>query len=232
MVAAAVSVDQCTDGTIERADQLQRLRRQMAAISGKVGTDRSSTGLTREVLSDEDSLLPVSDALAGSIGRALRRGTVVVAGGARSLPLDVVAAVTAAGGHAAIVGMPQVSVLAAVQKGADLSRLALVRHPGCNAMEAASVLMDGMDLVVLGLGGRRVSLTSARALTARARSNGCTLLVTDGDWEGAAARLQAQVVGYDGVSSCGLGCIRGVRTSVRAVYGRGVCGNRGIVRSA
>ncbi|SKW03081.1 Uncharacterised protein [Mycobacteroides abscessus subsp. abscessus] len=69
---------------------------------------------------------------------------------------------------------------------------------------------------------------------ARAHSNGCTLLAVGGDWEGASVRLQAQITGYDGVSACGLGRIRGVRTAVR-VRGRGgreVCGSRGAIRSA
>lgn len=223
---------------VNRADQLQRLRQQMAAISGKVGGDRSSAGRFPEALSDAQSLLPVSDALASSIGGMLRRGTVAVASGARSLPLSLVASVTGTGGYAAIVGMPETSVLAAVEMGADLSRLALIPHPGLSAVEVASVLMDGMDLVVLGLGGLRVSSTSARAMVARAHSNGCTLLVTDGDWEGAEVRLQARVTGYDGVSTRGLGRIRGVQTSVRAMgrrapgAGREVCVSRGATRSA
>ncbi|AWG66962.1 hypothetical protein [Mycobacteroides abscessus] len=222
------------EALVNRADQLQKLRQQMAAISGKVGGGRSAAGHFPEALPDAQSLLPGSDALARSIGHVLRRGTVAVAGGARSLPLEVVASVTAAGGYAAIVGMPEVSVLAAVERGADLSRLALIPRPGLSAVEVASVLMDGMDLVVLGLGGRQVTSTSARAIVARAHSNGCTLLAVGGDWEGASVRLQAQITGYDGVSACGLGRIRGVRTAVR-VRGRGgreVCGSRGAIRSA
>ena len=54
-----------------------------------------------------------------------------------------------------------------------------------------------MDLVVLGLGGRRVPLSRARAVAARARNKGCTLLVTDGDWQGATTRLEARVCGYE-----------------------------------
>ena len=76
--------------------------------------------------------------------------------GARSLPLSMVAAVTAEGGHAAIVGQPDVGLLAAVEMGADLSRIAVIPEPGADPVEVAAVLMDGMDLVVLGLGGRSV----------------------------------------------------------------------------
>ncbi|EUA07260.1 hypothetical protein I553_0515 [Mycobacterium xenopi 4042] len=42
----------------------------------------------------------------------------------------------------------------------------MIPDPGTDPVEVAAVLMDGMDLVVLGLGGRSVSLTRARAVTA------------------------------------------------------------------
>lgn len=146
-------------------------------------------------------MLPVPDALAGTLPEqlptALPRGTVAVATGARSLTLGIVAAVTAAGGHAVIVGQPDVGLLAAVEMGADLSRLAVIPDPGADPVEVAAVLMDGMDLVVLGLGGRSVPPSRARVMVARARQKGCTLVVTDGDWQGASTRLEARVCGYE-----------------------------------
>ncbi|PRC46432.1 hypothetical protein C6A85_90105, partial [Mycobacterium sp. ITM-2017-0098] len=57
---------------------------------------------------------------------------------------------------------------------------------------------------------------------ARARQRGCTLLVTDGDWQGASARLHAHVSGYeiaggrDGVPTPGCGRISRVRLAMRA----------------
>ena len=57
--------------------------------------------------------------------------------GARSLPLSMVAAVTAAGGNAAIVGQPDIGLLAAVEMGADLSRLAVIPDPGTDPVEVA-----------------------------------------------------------------------------------------------
>ena len=153
-----------------------------------------------------------------------------VLSGARSLSLSMVAAVTAAGGHAAIVGQPDVGLLAAVEMGADLSRLAVIPEPGADPVEVVAVLMDGMDLVLLGLGGRSVPATRARAVVARARQRGCTLLVTGGDWQGASARLEARVSGYevtggswgyrplagDGRPISGCGRISRVRLAMRA----------------
>jgi hypothetical protein len=151
---------------------------------------------------------------------SLPRGTVAVVSGARSLPLSMVAAVTAEGGHAAIVGQPDVGLLAAVEMGADLSRIAVIPEPGTDPVEVAAVLMDGMDLVVLGLGGRSVPATRARAVVARARQKGCTLLVTGGDWQGASTRLEARVCGYEiaGPGRPGVGRISKVRLATR---GRG-----------
>src|SRR6185437_4038388 len=161
-----MSLDQ---GRLDRAEQVEHLRRQMAAVSGKAARGHSAPPRVEELISDSKSLLPMPEPLADSLPAALPRGAVVVASGARSLTLEVVAAVTAAGGHAAVVGQPDVGLLAAVEMGADLSRLALIPEPGADPVEVAAVLMDGMDLVVLGLAGRCVSVTRARAVVARAR---------------------------------------------------------------
>ncbi len=185
-----------------RAEQLKQLRRQMAAVPGKIGSGRRGATHSEDLLPDSETRLPIPQLLADVLPDALPRGTVAVLSGARSLPLSMVAAVTAAGGNAAIVGQPDIGLLAAVEMGADLSRLAVIPDPGTDPVEVAAVLMDGMDLVVLALGGRSVPLTRARAVMARAHHKGCTLLVTDGDWQGASIRLEARVSGYE------IGCAR------------------------
>ena len=200
---------------LDRAEQLQQLRRQIAAVSGKVGAQRSAAIPDREVLPAGESLLPVPQSLAGLLPAGLPRGTVAVLSGARSVPVGMAAAVTAAGGHVAVVGVPDFGLLAAAEMGADLSRLAVVPHPGTDPVEVAAVLMDGMDLVVLGLAGRCVPMTRARAVVARARQRGCALLVTQGDWQGASMRMDARVRGYHLTGAPGFGRIGGVRVSVR-----------------
>lgn len=183
-----------------RAEQLKQLRKKIAALSGK---DTAPA----------DDAVPVDPAL-------LPRGTVAVLSGARSLTLRMVATVTAGGGNAVIIGQPDIGLLAAVEMGADLSRIAVIPDPGNDPVEVAAVLIDGMDLVVLGLGGRRVTRTRARAVVARARQKGCTVLVIDGDWEGASTRLEARVCGYEltpsfgGGTPPGVGRISGVRLQI------------------
>jgi hypothetical protein len=214
-----------------RVEQLESLRRQMAGVSEKM----SGKAVTRpdDLLPESESQLAIPQWLAESLPVQLPRGTVAVLSGARSLLLGMVAAVTAAGGNVAIVGQPDIGLLAAAEMGADLSRLAVIPDPGTDPVEVAAVLIDGMDLVVLGLGGRRVPQTRARAVVARARLKGCTLLVTDGDWQGAPTRLAARVCGYEitagsrGTPVCGFGRISGVRLQVS-----GVCAGRRVIGRA
>ncbi|WP_264993212.1 hypothetical protein, partial [Mycobacterium montefiorense] len=152
----------------DRIEQLESLRRQIAVLSGK-SPEKAPVARLDDLLPESESQLPVPQWLADALPTQLPRGTVAVLSGARSLLLGMVAAVTAAGGNAAIVGQPDIGLLAAVEMGADLSRLAVIPDPGTDPVEVAAVLVDGMDLVVLGLGGRRVPLTRARAVVARAR---------------------------------------------------------------
>jgi hypothetical protein len=218
-VTVAMSLEQRRH---DRAEQVEHLRRKIAAVSGKVGNGRRGPAPSMDPLPDSESLLPLPESLAELLLTPLPRGTVAVLSGARSLPLSMVAAVTAEGGHAAIVGQPDVGLLAAVEMGADLSRIAVIPEPGADPVEVAAVLMDGMDLVVLGLGGRSVPAGRARAVVARARQKGCTLLVTGGDWQGASTRLEARVCGYEvtgagaGAPTPGCGRISRVRLAMRA----------------
>lgn len=189
---------------LARADQLEQLRRQMAAVSGTAPLPAAG--------------LPVPESLSGLLPAGLPRGAVAVASGARSLPVGMAAAVSAAGGHVAVVGVPEFGLLAAAEMGADLSRLAVIPDPGADPVEVAAVLLDGLDLVVLGLAGRRVPPTRARAVVSRARQRGCALLVTGGQWPGTSLRMDARVRGYriTAGSGCRGGRISGVQVSVRA----------------
>ena len=95
-----------------RAEQVEHLRRKIAGMSGKAsgagGSSWRGSASPETVLPDSETLLPIPESLAGQLPGALPRGTVAVLSGARSLVLQMVAAITAAGGHAAIVGQPDV----------------------------------------------------------------------------------------------------------------------------
>ena len=126
-MTAALSLDQRRP---DRAEQLEHLRRKIAAVSGKVGGGRRGAAPAVDPLPASESLLPMPEIPGRTAPAPLPRGTVAVLSGARSLPLSMVAAVTAEGGHAAIVGQPDVGLLAAMEMGADLSRIAVIPEPG------------------------------------------------------------------------------------------------------
>ena len=203
---------------LTRQQRLDYLRRRIAAVPAR--GEAVARREPREGAGDAERVLPVPEPLAALLpGGGLARGSVVGVSGATSLLLGLVAAVTAAGGHAAVVGHPRLGVLAAAEMGAQLRRLAFVPDPGPDPVEVAAVLLDGMDLVVLGLGGVSVPPSRARAVVARARSRQSTLVVTDGHWGGAEVRLDARVRGYDGVgrgADGGSGRLCSVRLAVRA----------------
>ncbi len=196
-MTAAMDLDQRRK---DRSEQVEQLRRRIAEVSGRMGSGASRSDRADPPVETPKTLLDPAETPLGPDADTLPmlpKGTVAVLSGARSLGLRMVAAATAAGEHVAIVGQPGVGLLAAVEMGADLSRVAVIPDPGPDPVEVAAVLLDGLDLVMLALHGRSVPMSRARAVTARARQKGCTLLITDGDWQGASARLDARVCGYE-----------------------------------
>ncbi|MEU4316090.1 hypothetical protein [Nocardia sp. NPDC024068] len=166
-------------------------------------------------------ILPVPPALAPLLpDHGLVKGTVVAYTGAGSLLAGLLAAVTGPGGHAAAVGLPRLGLLAAAEMGARLDRLAVVADAGHDPAEVAAVLLDGMELVVLGLGGAAVPPSRARVLAARARGKGATLLVTDGSWPAPDLRLESRVAGYTGLGT-GSGRIRSISLDIEVRTGTG-----------
>src|SRR4051812_50063865 len=101
----------------DRAEQVEHLRRKIAAVSGKVGGGRRGPAQAIDPLPASESLLPLPESLAELLPTSLPRGTVAVLSGARSLPLSMVAAGTAGGGDAAVVGQPRGGLPGAGGKG-------------------------------------------------------------------------------------------------------------------
>ncbi|MCP9620893.1 hypothetical protein NMK54_12085 [Nocardia otitidiscaviarum] len=199
-----------------RGQQLEQLRRRMAAIPAR-GADPAGRAAVSGALRRE--ALPVPPALVELLPEGgLAKGSVVAYTGASSLLSGLLAAVTGAGGHAAAVGLPRLGLLAAAEMGAQLGRLAVVADPGPDRLEVASVLLDGLDLVVLGLDGAAVPPSRARVLSARARARSSTLVVTGGSWSGPSLHIDTKVTGYDGLGR-GCGRLRTVRLDV-SVRGR------------
>jgi len=222
-----VSVGKIDTGeTVE--DTVALLRARLAAASaGRAKSVVPQNQQTVTVSASEQTareLLPIPEVLAELLpGGGLARGSVVSVDGARSMLLSMIAAITAAGGYVAVIGQPHLSLHAAAEMGADLSRIATVDGaPGFDPVEVAAVLLDGLDLVVLGLGGVSVPPSRSRAVMARARAKGAALVITDGRWSGVQASLTAQVADYRHLPfrHLGHGRIAGMSLSVEA-RGRG-----------
>lgn len=163
-------------------------------------------------------LLPVSRELAEVLPfGGLRRGSTVSVVGSRSLLLSLVAEATAQGSWAAVIGMPDIGVVAAAELGVETSRLALVSAPGAEIVPVTAALLDGVDLVVLGDGAPSPQV--ARQLSARARHRGAVLLVA-GSWPGAEVELSCLPGRWHGVGASGHGYLREREVTVRSC-GRG-----------
>lgn len=125
-----------------------------------------------------DKLLPVDEGLAGLFPfGGLRRGTTIMVRGSTAVMLKLLAAATVEGSWAAVVGMPDLGILAAAELGVVVDRLAVVPKPGPDPAAVVVALLDGMDLVVVDAGTVPLSQALARRLTARARSRGSVLVV-------------------------------------------------------
>jgi len=163
------------------------------ARSGLVAADRSAF-----VTADRPALA-VPPALAALLPEGLRRGETAVVAGSTSLVLTLLAHACAHGAWGAVVGRPDLGVLAASQAGVDLDRLAMVPSPGADAPTVVAALLDGLDVVIVGQGAR---LTDAdrRRLTARARDRGA-VLVSMSTWPGAGVRLTATSGQWTGVGA-------------------------------
>lgn len=138
-----------------------------------------------------DRMLPLGAPLADLFPEGgLRRGSTVVVGrgafpGATSLALALLSAPCASGSWCAVVGAPDLGLVAAAQLGVELERLAVVPWPGPRWAVVTAALLEGFDMVLLRPGGQ-VSHSEARKLEARARERGSVLAVLGDGWPGAA----------------------------------------------
>ncbi|HEV2779917.1 MAG TPA: hypothetical protein VGX25_11020 [Actinophytocola sp.] len=142
----------------------------------------------RAAPSDPARVLPVRDELADLFPwGGLRRGTTIAVRGSTALLLALLAEATANGSWAAVVGVPDLGVLAAAETGVVTDRLALIPDPGAQPSSVIAALLDGLDLVAVAPG--RLADAHARRLSARARHRGAVLLPL-GPWPGVDLELR------------------------------------------
>lgn len=143
----------------------------------------------------------------------LPAGRVTAVAGSATLRVGLLAAATAAGVRCAVVGWPELGVAAVAEQGGRLDCLALVPDAGPDPAAVVSVLLDGLDLVLLGPGVQAVTPSRARVLGGRVRAAGAVLLVGPG-WPGAELTLSGRHCRYSGLG-VGAGRLSSVSTLVR-----------------
>ncbi len=181
---------------LPRDQQLAALRARMAAIPGRVGSIEPPPLPT----SSASTVIPVP----GGLGEALPEGGLprggVVACTGRSTPLlGLLAAVTAAGEWVAVIGQPQLGLLAFTEMNGDLTRLAHIPDlKGEDPLTIAAVLLDGVDVVVLDVAGDAPP-SRMRAVLARLRSHDGVLVVTGPGWARPDLEIRCELAEYDGL---------------------------------
>lgn len=172
-------------------------------------------------------MLPLAEPLRSLLpGGGLRRGSTVEVGRSTALVLALVAEASVAGGWCALVGLPEVGLVAAEEAGLALSRLALVPDPGLELVAVTAALLDGLDMVVMA-GGERLPAGARQRLAARARQAGSVLLPV-GSWPGADVRLGVEGGRWYGLAGAGAGRLRCRRARVRG-SGRGAAHRERVV---
>jgi hypothetical protein len=200
-----VTADPLTLAELSSRDRIEALRRRMASIPARtdgaaapavpVEQTEGRFEVRQEAATESSVECPRGSPGDRQTAPTEARGSVVSVDGASSVLLSLLAASAGSGKHAAIIGLPKLGLLAATEMGADLGKCALISSPSETAIDAAAILLDGMDLVVLGLAGADVPPTRARAVLARARSKGACLVVTEG--RGAAPMYGSSPVSSD-----------------------------------
>ncbi len=189
----------------------------VASVLQRVPVAPASTLVERLDVPGGQPPFPVVEPLAPLLPAGLRRGTVIAVPDSTALLLALLAAATAQGTWAAVVGFGDLGVLAAAEAGVVVQRLALVPRPGPDPAPVAAALLDGVSLVALA-GADRMPSGARRSLAARARQRGSVLLPL-GRWPGADIELDCRTEAWHGTEA-GHGRLRSREVVVRAV-GRG-----------
>ncbi len=213
---------------VAASDRAALARAALAAAEARTGARRVSlVGVaggrpdapvpTTSLLTSERPPLPVPPALAPLLPGGLRRGAVTAVLGSTWLVLGVLAHALVDGTWGAVVGHPDLGLLAAARAGVPLDRLGLVPEPGDRTAEVLAALADGMGAVLVGPRAA-LPVADARRITARARDRGTALLTTM-PWPGAHVVLRASPVHWAGVGTvadaeAGMGRVRHGQTSV------------------
>ncbi|WP_342661962.1 hypothetical protein [Corynebacterium lubricantis] len=187
---------------LSRADKIATLRSRMAALGGEVV----------EQVAEETDILPVGDGLERLLAQGgLPRRSVTHLSDTPALAVELIDQVTSRGGFAGVVGWPELSYAGI----GELQRVVAVPDPGTEPLSVASVLVEGLDLVIYRSAvDLTISPVRARPILARLRAGHAALLLVGTKVQSPALSISAQVADFRGIGQ-GSGRITGMDLNVR-----------------
>jgi hypothetical protein len=194
-------------GTGSRVARLREARGVMARASRGWGACGEGVGEPVRTWPVASSLRPVFP------NGGLRRGSTVAVERSAGLLLALLAEASAQGAWCAVVGVPELGLVAAAEAGLRLSRLAMVSDPGRDLLAVPAMLLDGLNLVAVA-GVERLAPRERHQLSGRARG-GHAVLLSVGRWPGADLEISMGHGKWSGLEGGGAGRLRSRRVEMR-----------------
>ncbi|WKD61893.1 hypothetical protein CCICO_09425 [Corynebacterium ciconiae DSM 44920] len=205
------------------------LRAQLVSIQG--GESASSTEVAGGKEQDKADSVALPAVIAGVIsGGGLPRRGITLASDCPALLVSLLAYISAHGQRLALVGWEDLLLAEVLEEGGVLENIIVVRGGGEDTVHIASVLAEGMDVVVAYLPELSgMSAAAERALRAKLRRGDCAVVLIGSPQlvSNADMRLAAIPRRFHGVDATGRGRITGVDIDVqvqqRGLPARTVC---------
>ena len=211
---AASTVSTGSSGSAH-AEQIAQLRSKMAQIGGAVpGGDGDGTGFAQKITGSEDVVSLGEQFRFLLPGGGLPRHAVTHMSDTPALVAEMVLHVVEAGGHAGVVGWPELSYAGIDPK--YLGRIIAVPDPGVDPLGVAAVLTEGLDLVVYRSPvALALSPVRCRPLLGKLRKGRAALMMVGATVPSPALTVTGDIQAFHGIGR-GTGRITGVDIRVRA----------------
>lgn len=198
-----------------RAEQIAELRSKMAQIGGEVpGGGNGSAGFGEEIASGEGVLRLGEQFRFILPGGGLPRNAVTHMSDTPVLVAEMLLHVVEEGGHAAVVGWPELSYAGIDRK--HLDRIIAVPDPGADPLGIAAVFTEGLDLVVYRSPAQlALSPVRCRPLLGKLRKGRAALMMVGATVPSPALTVTGDIQSFHGIGR-GTGRITGVDIRVRA----------------
>ena len=211
---AASTVSTGSSGSAH-AEQIAQLRSKMAQIGGAVpGGDGDGTGFAQKITGSEDVVSLGEQFRFLLPGGGLPRHAVTHMSDTPALVAEMLLHVVEAGGHAGVVGWPELSYAGIDPK--YLGRIIAVPDPGVDPLGVAAVLTEGRDLVVYRSPvALALSPVRCRPLLGKLRKGRAALMMVGATVPSPALTVTGDIQAFHGIGR-GTGRITGVDIRVRA----------------